>query len=119
MTPGETLGTLYNIHVGSNKTKQHRQWAPGAYSGCMQDLLLADVDENFPLNLLILFGLCSLSLSTHGVVGGVIPALQSWLWVRESLCLRHPFLSPPPSASSLPLRYSSLSPAPLAPSHSQ
>ena len=23
MTPGETLGTLYNIHVGSNKTKQH------------------------------------------------------------------------------------------------
>ena len=21
--PGETLGTLYNIHVGSNKTKQH------------------------------------------------------------------------------------------------
>ena len=24
MTPGETLGTLYNIHVGSNKTKQHR-----------------------------------------------------------------------------------------------
>ena len=22
-TPGETLGTLYNIHVGSNKTKQH------------------------------------------------------------------------------------------------
>ena len=22
MTPGETLGTLYNIHVGSNKTKQ-------------------------------------------------------------------------------------------------
>ena len=24
MTPGETLGTLYNIHVGSNKTKQHQ-----------------------------------------------------------------------------------------------
>ena len=24
VTPGETLGTLYNIHVGSNKTKQHR-----------------------------------------------------------------------------------------------
>ena len=23
VTPGETLGTLYNIHVGSNKTKQH------------------------------------------------------------------------------------------------
>ena len=23
MTPGETLGTLHNIHVGSNKTKQH------------------------------------------------------------------------------------------------
>ena len=22
VTPGETLGTLYNIHVGSNKTKQ-------------------------------------------------------------------------------------------------
>ena len=25
VTPGETLGTLYNIHVGSNKTKQHKQ----------------------------------------------------------------------------------------------
>ena len=28
VTPGETLGTLYNIHVGSNKTKAthtHRQ----------------------------------------------------------------------------------------------
>ena len=25
VTPGETLGTLYNIHVGSNKTKQHRE----------------------------------------------------------------------------------------------
>ena len=24
VTPGETLGTLYNIHVGSNKTKQHK-----------------------------------------------------------------------------------------------
>ena len=23
VTPGETLGTLYNIRVGSNKTKQH------------------------------------------------------------------------------------------------
>ena len=23
VTPGETLGTLYNIHVGFNKTKQH------------------------------------------------------------------------------------------------
>jgi hypothetical protein len=23
VTPGETLGTLYNIHVGSDKTKQH------------------------------------------------------------------------------------------------
>jgi len=23
VTPGETVGTLYNIHVGSNKTKQH------------------------------------------------------------------------------------------------
>jgi len=23
VTPGETLGTLYNIHVGSNKTKEH------------------------------------------------------------------------------------------------
>ena len=23
VTPGETLGTLYNIHVDSNKTKQH------------------------------------------------------------------------------------------------
>ena len=23
VTPGETLGTLYNIHVGSNTTKQH------------------------------------------------------------------------------------------------
>ena len=25
MTPGETLGNLYNIHVGSNKTKQQVQ----------------------------------------------------------------------------------------------
>ena len=25
VTPGETLGTLYNIHVGSNKTKQHNR----------------------------------------------------------------------------------------------
>ena len=25
VTPGETLGTLYNIHVGSNKTKQHKR----------------------------------------------------------------------------------------------
>ena len=25
VTPGETLGTLYNIHVGSNKTKQHKK----------------------------------------------------------------------------------------------
>ena len=25
VTPGETLGTLYNIHVGSNKTKQRDQ----------------------------------------------------------------------------------------------
>ena len=25
VTPGETLGTLYNIHVGSNKTKQHAE----------------------------------------------------------------------------------------------
>ena len=23
VTPGETLGTLYNIRVGTNKTKQH------------------------------------------------------------------------------------------------
>ena len=23
VTPGETLGTLHNIHVGSNKTKHH------------------------------------------------------------------------------------------------
>ena len=23
VTPGETLGTLYNSHVGTNKTKQH------------------------------------------------------------------------------------------------
>ena len=23
VTPGETLGTLYNIHVGSNKTNLH------------------------------------------------------------------------------------------------
>ena len=27
VTPGETLGTLYNIHVGSNKTKQHKTQA--------------------------------------------------------------------------------------------
>ena len=27
VTPGETLGTLYNIHVGSNKTKQHSRGA--------------------------------------------------------------------------------------------
>jgi len=26
VTPGETLGTLYNIHVGSNKTKQHTRF---------------------------------------------------------------------------------------------
>ena len=31
MTPGETLGTLYNIHVGSNKTKQ--QAPPAAAPG--------------------------------------------------------------------------------------
>ena len=30
VTPGETLGTLYNIHVGSNKTKQHTiRWRKG------------------------------------------------------------------------------------------
>ena len=28
VTPGETLGTLYNIHVGSNKTKQHAHSSP-------------------------------------------------------------------------------------------
>ena len=46
VTPGETFGTLYNIHVGSNKTKQHcrvcffvlckRHWinrVPGAHHG--------------------------------------------------------------------------------------
>ena len=31
VTPGETLGTLYNIHVGSNKTKQ--QAPPAAAPG--------------------------------------------------------------------------------------
>ena len=28
VTPEETLGTLYNIRVGSNKTKQHSQTDP-------------------------------------------------------------------------------------------
>ena len=32
VAPGETLGTLYNIHVGSNKTKQHTTpTAPSAH----------------------------------------------------------------------------------------
>jgi len=30
VTPGETLGPLHNIHVGSNKTKLH---APGGRGG--------------------------------------------------------------------------------------
>ena len=33
VTPGETLGTLYNIHVGSNKTKQHCRTYEKAVSG--------------------------------------------------------------------------------------
>ena len=32
VTPGETLGTLYNIHVGSNKTKQHTPLAGQEHS---------------------------------------------------------------------------------------
>ena len=103
-------------HSSAAARRDRRQW-PGVRryysgSGCrtgMQDLLLAEFDElensRAPLNLLILFGLCSLSLSTHGVVGGVIPALQSWLSVRESLCLRHPFCLPHPA-----LRASELAP---------
>ena len=33
MTPGETLGTLYNIRVGSNKTKQHNHVLAAAGPG--------------------------------------------------------------------------------------
>ena len=33
VTPGETLSTLYNIHVGSNKTKQRARRSPGLSSG--------------------------------------------------------------------------------------
>ena len=31
VTPGETLGTLYNSHVGTNKTKQYTKGNRGAH----------------------------------------------------------------------------------------
>ena len=41
VTPGETLGTLYNIHVGSNKTKQHTVTVTGTQAHCWHLLLVS------------------------------------------------------------------------------
>ena len=47
VTPGETLGTLYNIHVGSNKTKQHMMTIHVGYSNSKTTL---EAKSNINLN---------------------------------------------------------------------